>query len=219
MSNSDSEYYSSEGVCGHDCHQTLTKAVKPFLSFDKPVDNHAEPSDFWKNASVVVDNLLTDTIVSFNYGGGCLSDLITKISSQTFPLINEILAVGSGNGLTEAYIGYKILKAKIVHITDIKSPHDMVEELPGDEAIDKYTEADTLMFIYPYSFNSGYKEIILKFKGDYIVMIGEIDVTLGHTDPDELLEQIREEFKELIKVEWKCEVFNCVEHMVIYSRK
>ena len=207
------------GGCGHGCHQTVTKAVQPILSFHKPDDAHDERSDFWKNVSVVIGNILKDTSLRFNHGSSCMSDLIKKISSQILPQLNKILAVGSGNGLTEAYIGYEVLKAKIVHITDIQPPHDMVEDLSYHESIDKYSEADTLMFIYPFVGASEYKGVIRKFKGDYIVLIGEL-ATFGHTNPDELLKQISEDFEELLKVEMgTCTAFCCAEHMFLYSRK
>ena len=208
-----------EGACGHGSHKSLTKAIQPFLSFHKPDNAHVERLDFWKTVSVVVGNILKGTSLRLDHGSSCLSDLITKMSLLTLPQINEILAVGSGTGLAEAYIGYTALKAKVVHITDIEPPHDMVEKLSCHESIDKYTQADALMFIYPFAGASGYEGDIGKFKGDYIVMIGEV-TTLGHPNRSKCMRQISLDFEERLKVKMgTCTAFCCNKHMFLYSRK
>lgn len=189
------------------------------LCLSKPgVDD--ECYDFWKDATVFMDSLLKATPLRFQYGNSCFTDLIESMSQLTVPEMNEILAVGSGIGLTDCYIAYRVLGARTVHLTDTEPPHDMVETLSCLDAIEKYTGADTLMFIYPCFYAGGYEGVVRTFKGQYIVMVGEMCV-YGHTNPGGLLEQISDDFDKVAHVDMRqarCS-YGCHESLAIYSKR
>ena len=58
----------------------------------------------------------------------------------------------------------------------------MVEALSCIDAIEKYVHADGLMFLYPCPGARGYEDAVRRFKGGYIILVGEIE-TEGHTNP------------------------------------
>lgn len=205
--------------CGHGSHQRVSVDMIKTLCLSKPgVDD--ECYDFGKNATVFMDSLLKATPLGFQYGNSCFTDLIESMSQLTVPKINEILSVGSGVGLTDCYIAYKVLGARTVHLTDIEPPHDMVETLSCVDAIEKYTGADTLMFVYPCFHADGYEGVIRTFKGQYIVLVGEMCVS-GHTNPGGLLEQISDEFDKVAHVDMSQAIGSCCSHesLAIYSKR
>lgn len=206
-------------TCKHESHQWLcAETIEALCLKDAGVD--ADSSDFWKSVSDSMESILSETPVRFAYGNSCFSDLIENTPKLTVPHMNEILALGSGDGLAECYIAFKVLGANIVHVTDIHPPHDRVEQLSCVEALKKYTEADALMFIYPFSFASGYDGLLAKFKGRFIVMVGEIEYS-GHTNPGDLLEQIDEDFEEVTHVDMRrcTPMYILHEKLIVYRRK
>lgn len=143
---------------------------------------NTNPKHLWKIICGTISSLMTTTPVQFRYGTGCLSDLINKARHITFPVIREILSVGSSDGLTDYYIAHKIFGAKLVHLTDIEPANDLVEKLCCADAISRYKHAAGLMFTFPWCGAIGYEDVIKNFRGDYIIFTGEISVE-GYTNP------------------------------------
>lgn len=184
-----------------------------------PAYPNANITHLWKRIRGTISFLLTTTEVRFRYGNSCLSDLLNKARYIPFPVIREILSVGSGDGLTDYYIAYKIFGAKLVHLTDIEPANDLVETLCCADAIFRYKHAAGLMFTFPWCGAGRYEDVIKTFRGDYIIFTGEISVE-GHTNPCYLLEQITEDFAEHIRVNiasWN--KTSCKESLVLYKRK
>lgn len=176
-------------------------------------------SHLWKRICGTISALMTKTPVRFTYGRRCLSDLINKARNITFPILHEVLSVGSGDGLTDYYIAHKIFGASLVHLTDIKPVNDLVEKLCCADAILRYKTATALMFTFPWCGADGYDDVIKNFRGDYIIFTGELCES-GHTNPCDLLEQIAEDFVEHIRVNIACwEKTSCKESLVLYKRK
>lgn len=211
--------FSCDAGCGPVSHQPVSSEMIKKLYLNKAgVDDECD--DFWEGAAVFMDSILKETPLRFQYGNSCFTDLIENMSHLTVSGMNDILAVGSRFGLTECYIAHKVLGAKTVHITDIEPPHGMVEKLSCVDAVDKYTGADTLMFIYPCFHASGYEGLIQTFKGQYIVLVGEMCV-YGHTNPGDLLEQISDCFEKVAHVDMRRakRSYGCHESLAIYSRR
>lgn len=211
--------YPHDARCGHASHQMLSVETIKAICLNEPgVD--ANSSEFWRRAPVFMERILKEQPVRFSHGPSCFSDLIENMSKLTLPHMNEILSVGSGVALQESYLADKVLGAKIFHVTDIKPPHNLVEKLSCVEAIEKYNEADTLMFTYPCYADSGYEGVVRQFKGKYIIMVGEIEID-GHTNPGDLLEQILEDCEKVVHVDMRrcTRSYGCHESLILYRKR
>lgn len=208
--------------CQHSSHVVLNKDT-----VCKVYRHKVNPSAFWgRSVCVAIEDILNEP-VRFQYGTSCFSDLVAKAQQCVFPSIPSILSVGSGEGFIDFYIASAILGAEIVHLTDLEPPNDLVERLSCLDAVAKYGNATALMFTFPCFYASGYERVIEAFKGNYVVLVGEIYdlytggiAVNGHTDPGDLLEQIVRRFEEVVRFDINCyRTTLCLESMVVYRRK
>lgn len=206
-------------TCNHGTHRCLKPETLKGLDKLK-VLGYINRENFWKRASVYMESVLKDTPVSFEYGNSCFSDLTERLSKLTLPVLHEILSVGSGVALLDCYIAFKVFNAEIFRATDISPCHRAVEHLSCAQAIARYGEAQALMFTYPSFLSGGYEHVISGFRGEYIILIGELECT-GHTNPGELLEQITQDFDPLTHVDMVRvrPSHGCHECFVLYKRK
>lgn len=220
---SDCQMSQEREKCKHSYHIVLNKGTV-FRFCPTKVNLNV----FWNKAAAhSIKAKLKKHPVRFQYGTSCFSTLAEKAQQVTFPTIQSILSVGSGEGVVDFYIATVILGTGKVYLTDLEPPNNLVERLSCLDAIAKYGDVTALMFTFPSFLASGYQGVIEKFKGDYIVLIGEVFslkngdiVTLGHTDPDKLLDQILQRFEEVNRLDispW-CDTL-CLESMVVYRRK
>lgn len=160
-----------------------------------PPRGSGDPARIWEKICDDISTLLTKSPVRFRYGGRCFSDLIVNLEEdvrrprRTPMVINEVLCIGSGDGLADCYIASRIFKAKVIHLTNINPENDLVEKLSCVDAIERYKTADTIMFTYPDSSDEGYDDVISKFNGRNVIFTGSTWIT-GPNNPCELVEQI-----------------------------
>ena len=93
--------------------------------------------------------------------------------------IKKIFAINAGMGNLEMAL-CKILFTNVrvddIHFTDIIPPHDGIEKLNASDAIDKYGNCcDLMITAWPHYTSTGYRDIVRRFNGNYIMFIGAYD--------------------------------------------
>ncbi|QCQ67800.1 hypothetical protein ECIV_ORF45 [European chub iridovirus] len=166
----------------------------------------------------VVDTYDKTKTYMFKYGVSCFTSLIDHGCIKEINNMQTILCIGCETGAYERIICKEMFGVDQPILSDIEPKHDVVEKLSCLEAIDKYPNVDALMFCFQSFLASGYD--VSKFKGKYIIFIGELHET-GHTNPDDLLDSIYECFNEYISVPLKCccTYSYCYEQLCVFKRK
>ncbi|QJE49080.1 hypothetical protein LMBV_017 [Largemouth bass virus] len=134
----------------------------------------------------------------FNYSSACLTHLLEHVNlSDMYP--DKILSVGSGNGFLDDIIAKRVFGASKVLLTDSQPRHPAVQKMDCVEAIETVGHMyDTLMFCYPSTRSTGYKNCLDKFDGSCVIFIGDLTLT-GRNNPDGLLEQLYAKYKQFGK--------------------
>nr|WHA35507.1 hypothetical protein MSRaV_19R [Micropterus salmoides ranavirus]WHA35612.1 hypothetical protein SCRaV_19R [Siniperca chuatsi ranavirus] len=153
----------------------------------------------------------------FNYGSSCLSDLLNRGLLVSVP---RIVAIGSGDGYVDAALAEKVLGARSVVLTDINPGSENVVEMSCSRVVETCGDA-ALLFCFPFFAAGGYTDCLKDYQGDTVVYVGEMCES-GHTNPGNLLEQLRESFVPGVCVELKKYPrkypSTCVEHLVVFTR-
>lgn len=176
------------------------------------LDNHDDIIDLMKppckNDDKIISHIFRMVYISFSWVL-ITNELLSCISSIIGT--NNVLSVCSGKGVLESLLNSKY-KCNIIK-TDLIGYKD-VEEIDAIEAIIKYQPKILFVSWLPYDNQIGLK-IVETFKGDTIVMIGEIN---GYNGTKEMFKYLNINFtsSEYNVVETWCDVSDT---LIVYKRK